>query len=258
MADPQPRTWKYTSPDDERLHTVVSPENSPCKVTWLFRLNLPGGRTHALRDESLELSGVVTSGRVRLTAGQQMGELCKHDAFYMPAGMAAELKADEDASLYVGGGPYEGVGEFFIRRLDLTRPLGEVHQVHGEPPYRRTVWMCVGAADAASRLITGLTWGDDGGWTSWPAHQHSSDLEEVYGYFDIPRPKFALHLSYTSPGAVEAVHPVAAGDCVVVPEGYHPTVAMPGVRSTYFWVMVAHSRESRRYDLAVPDPAFET
>jgi hypothetical protein len=28
------------------------------------------------------------------------------------------------------------------------------------------------------------------------------------------------------------------------------------VRSTYFWVMVAHSRPSRRYDLAVNDPSF--
>jgi 5-deoxy-D-glucuronate isomerase len=41
---------------------------------------------------------------------------------------------------------------------------------------------------------------------------------------------------------------------VLVPRGYHPTVAMPGVRSTYFWVMSAFSRASRRYDLAVNDP----
>ncbi|MBN1639696.1 MAG: 5-deoxy-glucuronate isomerase [Anaerolineae bacterium] len=68
--------------------------------------------------------------------------------------------------------------------------------------------------------------------------------------------KYALHLSSRIPGAVEAVHPVSTGDCVISPEGYHPTVGMPGVRSRYFWVMVAHSPSSRRYDLAVDDPDY--
>ena len=43
---------------------------------------------------------------------------------------------------------------------------------------------------------------------------------------------------------------------VAIPEGIHPTVGMPGVKSCYFWVMNAHRRESRRYDLAKDDPGF--
>ena len=43
---------------------------------------------------------------------------------------------------------------------------------------------------------------------------------------------------------------------VIVPEGYHPTCGMPGVKSCYFWVMAAQSPESRRYDLAENDPNF--
>jgi 5-deoxy-glucuronate isomerase len=105
----------------------------------------------------------------------------------------------------------------------------------------------------ASRLINGFTWGAPGMWTSWPPHQHSAHLEEVYCYFDIPAPQFALHISSRNAGEVEAVHPVRTGSCVVIPEGYHPTVGTPGVRSSYFWVMGAHSQESRRYDLAKAD-----
>ncbi|MFW6327034.1 MAG: 5-deoxy-glucuronate isomerase, partial [Bacteroidota bacterium] len=91
---------------------------------------------------------------------------------------------------------------------------------------------------------------------SWPPHQHTKDLEEVYCYFDIPKPRFALHLASRKPGEVEAVHPVSTGDCVVVPEGYHPTVGAPGTKSCYFWIMAAYSQQSRRYDLAVNDPNY--
>lgn len=251
-----PANWKYSSPDKPGLHTVISPENSACKVTWILRLNLLRGQQYTLHHGQLELNGVVIKGAAALTHEGETMDLAKNDSFYLPARDAVTLAATEDMAMYLGGGPYEGEGRFFVRPLDLSLPLGEIHQVHGEPPYRREVFMTVNPEAPASRLICGLTWGDDGRWTSWPPHQHTRDLEEVYCFFDIPAPQFALHLSSRQPGTVEAAHPVSTGDCVVVPEGYHPTVGMPGVRSTYFWVMVAYSRPSRRYDLAINDPNF--
>jgi 5-deoxy-glucuronate isomerase len=251
-----PANWKYSSPVEPGLHTVVSPGNSACKVTWIFRLNLLQGQQHILSHDELELNGVVIAGAASLTHEGESVRLAKCDSFYLPAGNTVALSAEEDVAILLGGGPYEGEGRFFVRPLDLSLPLGEIHQVHGEPPYRREVFMTVNPETPASRLICGLTWGDDGRWTSWPPHQHTRDLEEVYCFFDIPAPQFALHLCSRQPGSVEAVHPVSTGDCVAIPEGYHPTVGMPGVRSTYFWVMVAHSRSSRRYDLAVNDPSF--
>jgi 5-deoxy-glucuronate isomerase len=235
---------------------VVSPGNSPCKVTWAFRLNLPAGEEYTLGRPDLELSSAVLAGAGTVEAGGTSARVGKHDSFFLPGGQQACVRADTDLIVYIGGGPAEGVGRFFVRHFDPTVPVGEIHQVHGQPPYRRTVWMCAAPTDQASRLITGLTWGDDGGWTSWPPHQHSRDLEEIYWYFDLPAPGFALHLSYTQPGCLEAVHPVRSGDVVLVPEGYHPTVAAPGFRSSYFWIMSAHCRASRRYDLSVPDPGF--
>ena len=258
MADIRvdPSEWKYGSPDTVGLHAVVTPRNSACKVTSIFRLNLAAGDVHHLQMDALELSAAVISGGITLRAAGEEHTLAPRDSFYLPGGMAVDITATADTVIFIGGGPWEGEGAFFVRKLDLATPLGDVHQVHGKPPYEREVWMCVNQEMPASRLITGLTWGHEGMWTSWPPHQHSRDLEEVYCYFDIPAPKFALHLSSRRPGCVEAVHPVSTGDCVVVPEGYHPTVGSPGVRSCYFWVMVAHSRASRRYDLAVNDPNF--
>ena len=116
--------------------------------------------------------------------------------------------------------------------------------------------MTVAQQDEASRLICGITIGDEGKWTSWPPHQHTKDLEEVYCFFDIPKPQTAFQFLSRTPGEFEYIHPVSTGDCVIVPEGYHPTCGMPGVKSCYFWVMAARKLESRRYDLAVNDPNF--
>ncbi|WP_288187858.1 5-deoxy-glucuronate isomerase, partial [Anaerostipes sp. CAG:276] len=137
--------------------------------------------------------------------------------------------------------------------------IGDIHQIHGEGVGRREVMFTLAPQDTASKLICGLTWSQEGAWTSWPPHQHEKDLEEVYCYFDMPSPKFGLHISYLKTGEVEDIvtHTVHSGTMVQAPCGYHPTVASPGSRNAYFWVLAAFTPESRRYDLAINDPAFE-
>jgi 5-deoxy-glucuronate isomerase len=224
----------------------------------MFRLNLRAGETHLLVDPALESVAGVVAGELDVRAGAESSTLKKLDAFYLPGGVRAELKARTDCILYIGAAEYENIGSFFIQRFDPGLPLGEIHQIHGEPPYEREVHMTVNPERPASRLIAGWTFSRPGGWTSWPPHQHERDLEEVYAYFDMPAPSFGLHLSYRQPGAPEAVHLVRSGDMVIAPCGYHPTVAIPGSRNHYFWVLGAHCHTSRRYDLAVSDPLLSS
>ena len=252
-----PLSWKYTSPDEPGFFTVVSPENSACKVTWIFRLNLVKGEHFDLRNDQLELNGLIINGSVKAIYENEEKKLGFRDSFYLPARQNLRLEALENTSVFIGGGPYEDRGDYFTREYDLSLPIGDIHQIHGKQPYQREVFMTVNPEKKASRLICGVTYSEEGRWTSWPPHQHTEHLEEVYCYFDLPKPKFALHLASRKEGEVEAVFPVSTGDCVVVPEGYHPTVGIPGSQSSYFWVMVAHSQESRRYDLAVNDPNYE-
>jgi 5-deoxy-glucuronate isomerase len=75
-------------------------------------------------------------------------------------------------------------------KYDLSLPLGDIHQIHGEAPYKREVFMTVAQQDEG--LICGITIGDEGKWTSWPPHQHTNDLEEIYCFFNIPQPKTAF------------------------------------------------------------------
>ena len=248
--------WKFESVDYPGFHAVVSPSNSVCKTTWAFRLNLAKGKEYRLSEEKLELNGAVISGKAMLQFDGQEYLLSERDSFYLPAKKLINIVAQSDLIIYFGGAPYEGRGQFFIRKYDLSLPLGNIHQIHGKKPYSREVFMTIAQEDKGSRLICGITEGEPGAWTSWPPHQHSKDLEEIYCYFDIPKPKFALHLSSRIPGEIEEVYPVSTGDFVIVPEGYHPTVGIPGVKSCYFWIMAAFSEKSRRYDLAVNDPNF--
>lgn len=252
-----PQNWKYESPAEEGFHEIISPDNSACKITWIYRLNLKEGNKYILKNDKLEMNAALISGKAKVTYTTGASELGARDSFYLPGGEELKIEALKNLVVFIGGSLYEGTGDYFIRKYDLGMPIGDIHQIHGKPPYQREVFLTIAPQDKGSRLICGITYGEEGSWTSWPPHQHTKDLEEVYCYFDIPKPQFALHLASRKAGEVEAVHPVSTGDCVVVPEGYHPTVGMPGAMSCYFWVMAAHSAKSRSYDLAVNDPNYE-
>jgi 5-deoxy-glucuronate isomerase len=252
----EPKDWNYKSPEIPGLHKVISPENSICKHVHVFRLNLLSGQEFLLFDNKLELNGAVIEGNVNIIFENRITALDKCDSFYLPAKKGLTITAKTDTIIFIGGAVYEERGEFFTRKFDLSCTDDKIRQVHGIPPFRRDVFMTVSQDDKASRLICGITSGDSGMWTSWPPHQHSADLEEVYCYFNLTKPQFALHLCSRYNGIIEFIHPVSTGNCVIIPEGYHPTVGMPGVKSCYFWIMAAHSSESRRYDLAVNDPEF--
>ncbi len=253
-----PANWKFESPTAPGWHNVVSPHNSALQRLSVFRLNLSPGDSHELRHDTLELNLGVVSGTLRLTFNGTDHRLGCRDSVYLIPGDRVTVTAEpgEPVVAFAGAAPFHAVGASYVRRYDPDLPLGAVHQIHGEAPFRREVFMTVDQDTPASSMINGFTWGDSGAWTSWPPHEHTEHLEEVYCYFDLPSPRFALHLCSRKPATVEFVHPVHTGDCVIIPEGYHPTVAMPGSSSSYFWLMAAHRPASRRYDLAVSDPAF--
>lgn len=251
-----PRNWKYQSSPEPGWHTIVSPENSACRSLRLYRLNLDAGQPHTLADGELELSAVVIAGATEVLSGGHTYALAKYDSVYLAPGCSMELRAKCPFIMYIAGARYEGAGATHVHKYDPRLPLGDTRQVHGKPPYQRDVYMTLGPHVPASRLITGLTWSEAGGWSSWPPHQHERDLEEGYCYFDMPEPAFGIHLSYRMPGTPETAHLVRSGDFVIAPKGYHPTVSIPFARNSYFWALAAHSQASRRYDLALGDPCY--
>lgn len=250
--------WAVQSSEEPGFHAVVTPDKCACQETQIYRLNLRAGDTYTLNSEKLEMHPVLCEGQAKLSGNQELNglQMEKYDSFYVPAETEVTITAEEDCFYYVAAAICEGYGKTFFRKFDANLPIGDLHQIHGEGAGRREVMFTLSPGDDASRLLCGFTWGGEGTWTSWPPHQHEHDLEEVYCYFDMPKPHFGFHVSYLNSGDVEEIkaYPVYTGSCVQAPCGYHPTAASPGTRNTYLWVLSSFSHEQRRYDLAVTDP----
>lgn len=109
----------------------------------------------------------------------------------------------------------------------------------------------------AGRLLAGVTFSEPGNWTSWPPHEHGVMLEEAYVYIEMPPPAFGVQLVYSNPDAPELATIVHEGDCVVMPQGYHPNVAAPNGRIGFLWIMAAHREgEDRQFGVVNVQPGF--
>ena len=253
-------SWRVQSPEEPGFHAVITPEKCACQETRIYRLNLPAGESYRLESGELEMHPVLIAGTARLSGHPALTRSMKqYDAFYIPGGESVTIEAEEDCVFYIAAAVCEGYGKAFFRAFEKDAPLGDIHQMHGVGIAQREVYMTLSDKDEASRLICGLTWSGEGAWTSWPPHQHEKDLEEVYCYFGMPLPHFGFHISYLRSGEVDEIvtHTVHSGTMVQAPRGYHPTVASPGIRNAYFWALGALRHSSRRYDLAVLDPALK-
>ncbi len=261
--------WKVVSPTEYGFYEVVAPRKKDCLESYIYRLNLKKGEEFILnpseltRNEKwefvkLEMNPILIKGKAEIENDCFKENMEKLDSFYIVSETVTKIKAIEDCIFYIAGALDEGYGKPYFRKFNKDLPIGDIHQIHGEPGTsgQREVFMTCGPEVEASRLEVGITWSEDGTWTSWPPHQHEKELEETYCYFDMDAPRFGLQMSYINPGDIDniAVHTVYSGVFCMAPRGYHPTVASPGSRNAYVWIMCAHSHENRRYDLAVPDP----
>jgi 5-deoxy-glucuronate isomerase len=100
-------------------------------------------------------------------------------------------------------------------------------------------------SDHACKIVAGISIGQDGQWTSWPPHHHSETLEEIYYYFDMSSSGFGIQIGMFMDGEEQA-EIVRNGDAVIVPDGYHPTVASPGNRMKYIWFLGAKNTAADR------------
>lgn len=251
--------WRFQSSEEPGFHAVVTPETAECIAVQVYRLNLPAGQSYKLESGELEMHPVLISGKAKLSGHATLDiELDAMDSFYIPGNDSIEIAAVEDCIFYVAAAKYEGIGEPCYRKYDPTLPIGDIHQIHGSGSGQREVMFTLDPKTPASRLICGFTWSGDGTWTGWAPHQHELDLEEVYCYFDMPQPRFGFHVSYLKSGEIDDIvaHPVYSGTMVEAPCGYHPTVASPGGRNSYLWVLASFKTDRRRYDLAISDPNY--
>ena len=181
------------------------------------------------------LSGtcVVTVAGVRYT---MVGD----DALYVPKGNAILVETDGAVDLVECSAPVDGAYTVqFVSGADV-RADAKLHFVAGTESARREINILLGSNIQAGRLVAGITRSLPGNWTSWPPHEHAAMLEEIYVFVEMPEPSFGMQLIYTDAITPAAVEVVREGDAVLLPEGFHPNVAIPGCTLNFVWIMAAH------------------
>jgi 5-deoxy-glucuronate isomerase len=144
----------------------------------------------------------------------------------------------------------------FVSYDDVQKDSG-LHFRAGSDAAHRELNILIGKNVQASRIMAGVTFSDPGNWTSWPPHEHAAMLEEAYLYLDMPAPAFGIQLVYTNSQIPELAVVVREGDCVLMPEGYHPNVAAPGGRINFLWMMAANREDvDRQFGVVNVQPEF--
>jgi 5-deoxy-glucuronate isomerase len=144
----------------------------------------------------------------------------------------------------------------FVRFQDI-RQDPSLHFQAGGPGTSRDLNILIGKNVEGGRILAGVTFSEPGNWTSWPPHEHGATLEEAYLYINMPAPSWGIQLVYTNPKSPELAVVVREGDCVVMPEGYHPNVAAPGGSIGFLWMMAAHREVTdREFGLVNVQPEY--
>jgi len=238
---------------------AVSPKNSAMAHLCYGRIRLRQ-ELSALSFETgeRETALLCMAGSCQITVSGKPYALDTYDAIYIPrdsnvgVSTAGEVDLVECAADVTGTYPLQ-----IIRYADVAKDP-TLKFTAGGPSTSRDLNIIIGKNVQAGRIVAGFTRSAPGNWTSWPPHEHTKLLEELYVYFDMPEPAFGVQLVYTQPERPEFVAVVRDGDAVLMPAGYHPNVAAPGHRINFIWMMAAHREvEDRLFGVVNVQPGFD-
>ncbi|MGH9762270.1 MAG: 5-deoxy-glucuronate isomerase [Blastocatellia bacterium] len=239
---------------------AVTPENSAARYLRYGRIKIDssdGPLTFSNGD--CETGLVCLGGAARVRVGEETFELSLYDTVYIPRDSQLEVRSVGvgDADIAEISAPVEKRYPVqFVSYADVRRN-SKLHLIAGKPPAERDLNVLIGANVQAGRIMAGVTFSSPGNWTSWPPHEHARMLEEAYLFIDMPAPSFGIQLVYTDPKKPELAQVVREGDCVLMPQGYHPNVAAPGTRISFLWMMAAiREGEDRQYGVVNVQPEF--
>lgn len=238
---------------------AVSPQNSDLAHLHYGRILLDAETPEV----SFETGGRETAllnmrGECRVTVGDQSYEIGTYDAIYVPRGAFVKVETTSHVDLVECSA--EVTGDYplqVVRYAELAKDPSLKFRTGG-PSTTRDLNIVIGSNVQAGRILMGFTRSEPGNWTSWPPHEHTELLEEVYVYFDMPEPAFGIQLVYTQPEKPEFVRLVRDGDAVLMPAGYHPNVAAPGHSINFIWMMAAHTEvKDRKFGVVNVQPGFD-
>jgi len=240
-------------------HLAVTPANSTMRHLSYGRIILNSSKPQVSFSNGEQETGLIClSGNGVVKAGGKDFELGQFDAIYIPRDSAIEVSTKSSVDFAEFSADVKGKYPLKIVRYAEVCKDPAMKFVAGSPGSRRELNVLIANNVEAGRLLAGFTFSEPGNWTSWPPHEHAKMLEEMYVYFDMPEPAYALQLVYNDTEYPELVTPVRDGDAVLMPSGYHPNVAVPGHRIAFLWAMAAHKEvEDRQFGVVNIQPGFQ-
>lgn len=240
---------------------AITPGNTAARHLHYGRIILDGTDA-ALRFSTAdhETSLIGLKGKANVRVGEARFELGQYDALYIPRDAEVEVTPSAEgcdlAELSAQVANHYPVQ--FVAFAEVQKNPG-LHFKAGDASSERELNILIGKNVEAGRLLAGVTFSKPGNWTSWPPHEHAAMLEEAYLYIDMPAPAWGIQLVYTNPQEPELAAIVHEGDCVLMPQGYHPNVAAPGGQINFLWMMAANREgEDRQFGVVNVQPEYAT
>lgn len=240
--------------------TAVAPGPTAARYLHYGRITLAAGDAPIrFNSDNHEIGLICLRGKATVRANDETFSLDQYDAVYASREVEIEVAplGADGCDLAEVSAPVEKHYPTKFVSYKEVRQNPKLHLIAGKPPAERDLNVLIGANVEAGRIMAGVTFSTPGNWTSWPPHEHSKLLEEAYLFIDMPAPSFGVQFVYTDPQKPELVQVVREGDCVLMPQGYHPNVAAPGGQINFLWMMAAvREGEDRLYGVVNVQPEY--
>jgi 5-deoxy-glucuronate isomerase len=217
----------------------ITPENSSFQAIHAGRIILDKNTPDATgQNEGRETTLLCLQGSGSVRIGSEEYRVHRFDGIYISRGEKFKVATGDFIDIAEASAP--------TSRSHPTRYVNFENEVKnsdsltlhvGQEPYYRDIRKVLAENVEGSRLLMGVTMSKPGNWTSWPPHEHAATREELYLFFDMPRPGFGTQFIYSDLEEPEFVQPVYENDAVTIVKGYHPNVAAPGFPINFCWVL---------------------
>ncbi|MEM1233475.1 MAG: 5-deoxy-glucuronate isomerase [Pseudomonadota bacterium] len=221
-------------------------------------IKLEAGQTLERETGDWEHLLVIVTGKMHARVGEEdLGELGgrmdihareKGWSLYVPNGKTFAIRAETELELALCAAP--GAGTHPVRVIAPDDAPMEARGTGANTRYVNAIMM--EDKDWADALLVTEVWTPNGNWSSYPSHKHDQDnfpeetyLEETYYHKINPPTGFSVQRVYNDDRSLDETMAVGDGDVVLVPEGYHPAVALYGHDLYYLNVMAGPLRKWR-------------
>jgi 5-deoxy-glucuronate isomerase len=238
---------------------AITPENSSMKHLEYGRIILDSEVSSAeFESTTREIGLICLSGECSIDVSGEVNEIRQYDSIYIPRDSAVKVTTSSGVDLAECSAEVDNAYPLQVVRYDDIKSNNSLSFDTGGAANKRRVNITLGKNIEAGRILAGFTTSEPGNWTSFPPHEHADILEELYVYYDMPAPAFGIQLVYKNTEEPEFVGVVRDGDAVVMADGFHPNVSVPGHPINFVWMMAAHREvEDRQFGVVNVQPGFD-